>query len=42
LGITFKKLEGAQRAYICQAHDNVIMYMSTRLHTRLPSNVRVQ
>jgi len=26
-------------AYICQVHDNVMMYMSTHLHTHLPSNV---
>jgi len=25
-----------------QLHDNVMMYTSTRLHTHLPSNVRVQ
>jgi len=36
---TRRRLESA---YICQVHDNVMMYTSTRLHTRLPSNVRVQ
>jgi len=29
-------------AYIRQVHDNVIMYTSTGLHMRLPSNVRAQ
>jgi len=37
------KLEGAQRVHIsAKIHDNVIMYTSARLHTRLPSNVRAQ
>jgi len=31
----------SESAYIRQVHDNVIMYTSTRLHTRLPRNVRV-
>ena len=32
----------SESAYIRQVHDNVMMYTSTRLHKRLPSNVRVQ
>jgi len=32
----------SESAYIRQVHDNVIMYTSSRLHTRLPSNVRAQ
>jgi len=30
----------SESAYMHQVHDNVMMYTSTCLHTRLPSNVR--
>ena len=39
---TVKTRRRSESAYIRQVHDNVIMYTSTRLHTRLPSNVRAQ
>jgi len=32
----------SESAYIRQVHNNAMMYTSTRLHTRLPSNVRAQ
>jgi len=32
----------SESAYICQVHDNVMMYTTTRLHKHLPSNVLAQ
>jgi len=32
----------SESAHIHQVHDNVMMYTSTCLHMRLPSNVRAQ
>ena len=39
---TVKTRRRSENAHIRQVHDNVIMYTSTRLHTRLASNVRAQ
>ena len=37
---TFTTRRRSESAYICQVHDNVMMYTSTRLHKHLPMYLR--